>query len=416
MALSTVPTPDPSSPHYSPPVQKKNSSTSSSSSSSSIEEPLVVHISGKWVNLEAWAKVHPGGSAAIGRFRGQDATNAFESLHSKTAISILERLKNVESTLPPAISQGYLKPTKVSTAFQKFRSQLESEGWFERNWIWDFMYIATIFSLAIIGTLISYQHPYIATLLIGIGMQQAGWIGHGYVHGRGKASYILGFFVGGAYNGFSARWWSDKHNKHHVHTNQLGVDDDIQNDPILHLWIPEPEKDHSLRAYQHIYYHVVFAFLYVSWRMQSIQWSFARNDKLELFLIGLNYLWLLYLPLQVSIGSVILGGFLVAEIVTATHQSEEILSGASFNFVEDQFRTTRDVEIDSYFFNYLWGGMQYQLEHHLFPTMPKYRYRLLKTRIQEFAKENGLEYKTSSLSEIFQLNYETMRRYASSKS
>jgi len=414
MPISSIPTPDPSSPHYSPPLHKKT--LSSTSSTSPLEEALVVFIKGKWVNLEAWKKVHPGGSSTLERFRGQDATDAFHSLHSKEANSILDRMKNIENSLPPAISQGLLKPTKVATSFREFRSQLESEGWFERNWIWDFFYIALIFSMALVGTLISYQHPYIATLIIGIGMQQAGWIGHDYVHGRGKISYILGFLIGGAYNGFSARWWSDKHNKHHVHTNQLGIDEDIQNDPILHLWIPQPEKDHSLRPYQHFYYHVVYAFLYVSWRIQSIQWSISKSDKLELLLIGINYLWLLYLPLQVSIGSVIIGGFLVAEIVTATHQSEDIISGVSYTFVEDQFRTTRDVDIDSTFMNYLWGGMQFQLEHHLFPTMPKYRYQSLKSRVKEFAKENGLEYRTSPLSEILTMNYETMRRFASTKS
>jgi len=247
-------------------------------------------------------------------------------------------------------------------------------------------------------------------------MQQAGWIGHDYVHGRGKVSSILGNCVGSLFNGFSSRWWSEKHNRHHVHTNQLGVDDDIQNDPILHLWIPQPEKDHPLRMYQHLYYHFVYAFLYFSWRIQSFQWSWENGNRIELFMIALNYIWLLCLPLQVSIGSIFIGGFLVAEIVTATHQSEEILDGISYSFVDDQFKTTRDVDIDNHLVNYLWGGMQYQLEHHLFPTMPKYRYRALKPLVKEFAKKNGLEYKTSSLVEILEMNYQTIKRFALAKS
>jgi len=102
----------------------------------------------------------------------------------------------------------------------------------------------------------------------------------------------------------------------------------------------------------------------------------------------------------------------VAEIVTATHQSEEILSTASYTFVDDQFRTTRDVYSDSVLFNYLWGGMQHQLEHHLFPTMPKYRYASLVPLVRKFAAENGLEYRASSAAEIFMLNYQTMKKYA----
>jgi fatty acid desaturase len=42
---------------------------------------------------------------------------------------------------------------------------------------------------------------------------------------------------------------------------------------------------------------------------------------------------------------------------------------------------------------YVWGGMQYQLEHHLFPTMPRYKYRRLAPVVQQWAQENGLQYR-----------------------
>jgi len=131
--------------------------------------------------------------------------------------------------------------------------------------------------------------------------------------------------------------------------------------------------------------------------------------------MAVNYTWLLFLPWQVAIGSVILGGWLVAEVVTATHQSEDMIDGPSYQFVEDQFATTRDVHMNSYFLNWLWGGMQFQLVHHLFPTMPKYRYSSMVKHIQRFAKDNGLQYRASNMLEILQLNYNTMKKYAASK-
>jgi fatty acid desaturase len=302
--------------------------------------------------------------------------------------------------------------SKVTAAFRELRAQLEKEGYFERNWFWDAFYVLSIFFLCGLGTALAKSHPIIAIVLIGLGMQQAGWIGHDYVHGRGRASYVLGRVIGGLFNGFSATWWSNKHNTHHVHTNQMGVDADIANDPILHLWIPDPSKEFPFRKYQHLYYHFVYSFLYASWRLQSFQWSWERKYKLELFLMLVDYIWLLMLPLEVSIGSILFGGLLVAEIVTATHQSEEILPGISFNFIEDQFATTRDVKLENAFFNWLWGGMQYQLEHHLFPTMPKYRYAAVAERVQQFAKENGVEYRASPAVHIFKMNYTTMKKFA----
>jgi fatty acid desaturase len=125
-----------------------------------------------------------------------------------------------------------------------------------------------------------------------------------------------------------------------------------------------------------------------------------------------NYLWLMYLPLQVSILSIFIGGWLVAEIVTATHQSEEILTEESWNFVEDQLRTSRDVRLNNFFLNWLWGGMQYQTIHHLFPTMPKYYYGSIVPKVERFCKENGLVYRTSTALEIFRMNYETMKKFA----
>jgi len=374
--------------------------------------PLLVRIEGKWVNLEAWKKIHPGGDQSLERFRNKDATDAFISLHSKEAWSMFNKMKSVKE--PQGFTEEPLRPSTI--AFREWRSQLVSEGWFERNWFWDGFYVGIITILAIVGTLISYDYPLLAIVLLGVSMQQAGWIGHDYVHGRGTISYFLGRFVGGLWNAFSSEWWSAKHNKHHVHTNQVGIDDDIANDPILHLHIPSEDKEFILRPYQHIYYHLAYSFLYLSWRLQSFQHALANKEKMELALMAINYTWLFgFLPIKVALGSILLGGWLVAEIVTATHQSEDMIDGASFHFCEDQFATTRDVHMDSSFLNWLWGGMQFQLIHHLFPTMPKYRYRAMVDRVRKFALENGIEYRHSGMIEIFKMNYNTMKKYAAVK-
>lgn len=62
-------------------------------------------------------------------------------------------------------------------------------------------------------------------------------------------------------------------------------------------------------------------------------------------------------------------------------------------FFTDQFLSTRDVHCDNYVTELFWGGLQYQLEHHLFPTMPRYNYPRLRPLIRKFAESLGLEYK-----------------------
>ena len=48
----------------------------------------------------------------------------------------------------------------------------------------------------------------------------------------------------------STTWWSDKHNKHHARTNEVGIDEDIATDPALFLWAPDPKNDAPWRKWQ----------------------------------------------------------------------------------------------------------------------------------------------------------------------
>lgn len=58
---------------------------------------------------------------------------------------------------------------------------------------------------------------------------------------------------------------------------------------------------------------------------------------------------------------------------------------------------------------HLWGGMQYQLEHHLFPTMPRYKYRDLVPLVKKFAEDNSLEYKSTGSWAIMKDNIDQVR-------
>lgn len=223
--------------------------------------------------------------------------------------------------------------------------------------------------------------------------------------------------MGALVNGFSSKWWSNKHNTHHCYTNHVGIDEDIANEPIFYLFYPDASNDTPYRQYQHLYMVPVYSFLYVSWRIQSLKYAYAQQNWTELASIAINYMWLAWLPWYVSVGSILLGGLLVAVVVTASHQSEEMFDGeaipnTAYNFIRTQFESTRDAITENFLLEYLWGGMQYQLEHHLFPTMPKYRYASLRPIIKQWADENGLPYKAESSKEIMIRNYQTIKAFA----
>jgi fatty acid desaturase len=371
-------------------------------------QKCVVRIDDAWYDCTAWRHSHPGGAEIVDRFNNTDATDAFYSLHSAGAVKKLKAMKATKCAAsdPPADS--------VSVNFQAFRQKLMRDGWFERNWAVDFFcYLLPCLTMVLLGSYLSYTYPLLATLLIGFGMQQAGWLGHDYVHGRGTASLFVGNALGGLINGFSSRWWSQKHNTHHTFPNRKEFDSDIHNEPILHLWFPDQSRDVWYRKYQHYYFLIAYSFLYVSWRMQSLQFVLGSRNWIERALIVINYIWLATLPWKVAIGSVFLGGFLVAVVVTANHQTEDIISSdAPYNFVKDQFSTTRGVHCPDVFTAYFFGGMQFQLEHHMFPTMPKANFARIRPLLKKFAAENELQYHISGIREIIRMNYEVVKKYA----
>jgi fatty acid desaturase len=345
-----------------------------------------IRIDGCMHDVTNFRDTHPGGAELLDLYHNADATDVFYAFHSKKAVAQLKRMRGRDA--------GPEDPQRdpISVNFEAFRMRLERNGWFDRNWFADFgLVMLPCLAFLILGTILARSYPLIAVICLGIGQQQAGWIGHDYGHGRGDAARYLNLFFGCIVNGFSTRWWSHKHNTHHAFPNRLHVDADIHNEPILHLWFPEKGNDVWYRKYQHYYYLGAYSFLYWSWRMQSLQFVVTSRNKVEGALIVLGYVWLFSLPLVVSIGSIFIGGLLVAIVVTSNHQPEPMLSTtAKYNYVADQITTTRDVECPEPFTEYLFGGMQYQLEHHLFPFLPKYRYRALRPLVKKFAEDHGM--------------------------
>ncbi|EGD83066.1 hypothetical protein PTSG_03704 [Salpingoeca rosetta] len=367
---------------------------------------MKIGIDNEWYDLTKWARYHPGGERILERFDGHNATEHFYSLHSKKAVEQLKRMRPVDA------KESVPEESKIDQAFRELRQQLKRDGWWERQYFWEFSLIGAIFAMVIAGTMLSYTHPIVAILLLSVAMQQAGWLGHDFVHGRDVPLHTaLTRVVTGWINGFHRSWWSEKHNTHHVLTNHAQHDPDIDMQPVLFLWAPIKAVDHHLRKYQHYYFPLLYCLIYVSWRWQSLLWSLNRRDwNTFLFSQLPGYVWLAMMPWYVSLGSVLFGGFLVALVVTLSHETEEIVTGRITSFAENQFVCTKNIECPDWITEYLFGGMQYQLEHHLFPTLPRYKYRLLVPIVKQWARNNGLEYKAAPLTDMLVEHYQFLKK------
>jgi len=201
----------------------------------------------------------------------------------------------------------------------------------------------------------------------------------------------------------------------------MGADEDIATSPLLYTWAPHPEDDSPVRQVQHWLFWLPFSSLFALWRYASVTDLIVAvkekrpNAEKELACLVLHWVvMLLNVPLPVLACAVLLSGFVSSTIVTATHQSEELFGEFQDDWVTSQFRSTRSAVTRTPFTEWLWGGMQYQLEHHLFPSMPRSKYPALAEVLRKFAAENDIPggYRAGDEVDLVVQNWATYRDVA----
>jgi len=164
-------------------------------------------------------------------------------------------------------------------AFRGLRNELREKGYFKPNMYWQLYKCITTVGFLVLGTIATYYGNWImGAVLVGIGFQQLGWLGHDACHHgltpNRKLNNALGYFFGNVLNGFSVNWWKDRHNSHHATTNILDADPDIDNIPMM-AWSPSdldkaPTWTRRTLPYQAYYFLFLLPLLRLTWCFNSI--------------------------------------------------------------------------------------------------------------------------------------------------
>jgi len=341
------------------------------------------------------------------KFRGRDATENFFLNHSQTAIKKYQAMPS--STPPPSVVD--VPPSKVVVEFRKLRQKYMDEGYFKRNIFGEAADFLQPLVLGALGAYFSRWSFPLGLLFMAAGVLQAIFAAHDLLHYPDMPSYLAGGIVSLAFAGYSPSWWTHKHARHHAFTNQKPEDIDLTiTQPFVYLWSPSPKEfDHPLRPYQHIYYPFAYCMIVIGWKIKTLKWIFVHKKWLELPVFLFHFYWMSFLPFKLLLLAHWIAGFAFGMCASGNHQGEEIMEKDSYNFVQDQFNTTRDLDT-GYFMAWVSGGLNYQVIHHLFALMPRYYYRSATPILAKFAKENGIEYKHSSVVEASRLNYITVKK------
>ena len=137
---------------------------------------------------------------------------------------------------------------------------------------------------------------------------------------------------------------------------------------------------------------IPFSFMKLSWRLQSI--PDASISELVCFILHYS-IGIYAFGLKLFFISILIDGEIAAAITTLNHDAE-VKTLEPGDFLQQTIRTTIDIEVP-YGIAWLFGNMQYQTLHHLFPYIPSYRYQNLAPVVKEFCQNNGLQYRTVSM-------------------
>jgi delta8-fatty-acid desaturase len=404
-------------------------------------DDLWISISGDVYDVTPWLRRHPGGEVPLLTLAGQDATDAFMAYHPPSVRPLLRRFfvgRLSDYTVSPA-----------SADFRRLLAQLSSAGLFERVGPMPKVQLAAmsvLFSVALYCTLAcaSTGAHLFAGGLIGFIWIQSGWIGHDSGHHEltthPALNRLIQIITGNCLTGLGIAWWKYNHNTHHIACNSLDHDPDLQHLPLFavstklfnNIWSICYERTLAFDAiskffvsYQHWTYYPVMGFARINLMVQSIVFLITHKKVQQRWLevAGVTAFWIWY-PLLISTlpswwerVAFVLIGFFVTGLqhvqFTLNHFSAEVYLGPpkGNDWFERQTAGTLDIKCPPWM-DWFHGGLQFQVEHHLFPRLPRQHYRMVAPFVRDLCKKHGLHYGAATFWEANVMTVRTLRAAA----
>ena len=249
-------------------------------------------------------------------------------------------------------------------------------------------------------------------VLLGVMFTHLGFIGHDAGHnqvfGARRRNRLLGRLVGNVLIGLSFGWWVPKHNAHHAHPNEMGRDPDIgEGAAPPSSGAPGHGRgsvESWLARWQAPLFFPLMLLRSTGMHVLGITRLLRRRDRAsaaEAALIVLHaalyltvVLWVLsplralaFIVVQQGVFSVYLG-----ISFAPNHKGMPIIDSATgAGFARRQVVTARNIE-GGWFTTFMLGGLNYQIEHHLFPSMPRPSLRRVQGLVRDFCAATDLGY------------------------
>ncbi|WP_211233254.1 fatty acid desaturase family protein [Brevibacterium album] len=283
--------------------------------------------------------------------------------------------------------------------------------------VWVLVLAALVAAIVLLG---ETWFQLIVAALIGMVMAQLGFLSHEAAHREVFASREWNEWasriVAGLLMGLSFSWWMAKHNTHHAHPNQVGADPDIESN--LLAFTPEASDQRTgrvsrlLARRQGVFFVPLLLLEGLNLHVASLKTLFTTREvphrfpELTLIIVRhAAYLTLLFAVLPVGMAIAFFGvqvgtfGLMLGGAFALNHMGmPTVPAGIHLDFLRRQIRMSRNIE-DGPLVRFLMGGLQFQIEHHLFPTAPRPSLPAMQKLVREHCDRLDIPYTQRTLAE-----------------
>jgi fatty acid desaturase len=321
---------------------------------------------------------------------------------------------------------SHLSPPRFAKEYAELKHQVKDAGLLDRQpFYYMFKFIILLLLLAVSISICFFVKPFGFQLLnaafLAIITTQLGLLGHSAGHRQifksTRKNDIVGLIAGNLLVGLDIEWWIERHNKHHSNPNQHGVDPDVYI-PII-AFAPEDLQGKgkmllSLMRYQAYFFFPMLSLALIDMHINSIKYMFKRDlkyafaERLLLFLHFVLYFGLLFTCFNIWQAIIfmlvhhILSGVYQGSIFAPNHKGMPVLEKDSqMDFLHRQILTARNVYAHPVT-DFWYGGLNYQIEHHLFPSMAQNKLREAQFIVRAFCREHAISYYETNLWQSYQ--------------
>jgi fatty acid desaturase len=239
---------------------------------------------------------------------------------------------------------------------------------------------------------------------------------HRQIFSSGKGNEWFCRIVGNSLVGLSYGWWVNKHARHHANPNQIGKDGDIAAGTLV--FTPEDARARTglkgwLAARQGWLFFPLLTLAGLDLHVTALRTLLGRDRvahrgiELTLVLarlIGFPLLVIMVLGLPLGVAFVVVQlmvfGVYMGGSFAPNHKGMPLVpKGADIDFLRRQVLMSRNIR--GRFMGVAMGGLNYQIEHHLFPSMPSANLRLVRPIVRRYCAERGIAYTETSLVESY---------------